>query len=143
MRALLVALPLVLVAGSALAAEKTILPGYWESVSEANLMGRSTPKTERRCITADKVAQFISTPSTGHYTCTYAKKSVSGGKADFQGQCVDKHGNAFDIVMQGTYAAEHFHMAARFSLPNLPMFGGTASTDAKRISAECPVEEPR
>lgn len=130
---------LLLTVGSALA-QPTILPGYWESTSQAYMLGKSDPKTERRCITADKVSAYLSGPSTSHYTCTYSSKTVQGGVADFRGQCVDKHGTAFDVAMHGTYSPEAFHLNARFALPNMPMLGGTASTDAHRISADCPAE---
>jgi hypothetical protein len=119
-------------------AQQTILPGYWESTSQANLLGRSDPKTERRCITADKVADYFSGPSTSHYTCTYSSQKIHGGVADMVGQCVDRHGTSFNIVLHGTYSAESFHMDARFALANLPMFNGTATTDAHRLSADCP-----
>ncbi len=130
----------VFLAASSALAPQTILPGYWESTSQANLLGKGAPKTERRCITADKVSAYLSGPSTSHYTCTYASKSIKGGVADFSGQCVDKHGTGVDVALHGTYSPEAFHMDARFALQNLPMLGGTASTDAHRISADCPAE---
>jgi hypothetical protein len=130
----------VLLAASPALAQRTILPGYWESTSQANLLGKGDPKTERRCITADKVSAYMGGPSTGHYTCTYSSKTIQGGVADFKGQCVDKHGTSFDVAMHGTYSPEAFHLDARFALPNLPMFSGTATTDAHRISGDCPPE---
>jgi len=133
---------IVVLAAAPAMAQQTILPGYWESTSQANLLGRGEPKTERRCITADKVSAFVSGLSTGHYTCTYSSKSVKGGVADFKGQCVDKHGTRFDVAMHGAYAPEAFHMDARLELPHLPMFSGTATTDAHRISADCPADSP-
>ena len=127
----------VLLAASPALAQQTILPGYWESTSQANMLGKGDPKTERRCITADKLNAYMSGPSTSHYTCTYSSKTVHAGVADFKGQCVDKHGASFDVAMHGTYTPEAFHMDARLSLPNLPITG-TATTDAHRISADCP-----
>ena len=128
----------VLLAASPALAQQTILPGYWESTSQANMLGKGDPKTDRRCITPDQVNAYMSGPSTSHYTCTYSSKAIHGGVAEFKGQCVDKHGTSFDVGMRGTYSPEAFHMDARFALPNLPMFSGTATTDAHRISAECP-----
>jgi Protein of unknown function (DUF3617) len=132
---------LILSAGPALA-QQTILPGYWESTSSSRTsLSKSDPKTERRCITPDKVNAYLSGPSTSHYTCTYSSRTIQGGVADFKGQCVDKHGTSFDVAMHGTYSPEAFHLDARFVLPNLPMFGGSASTDAHRISADCPAAQ--
>ncbi len=128
----------VLLAAAPALAQQTILPGFWESTSQANMLGKGDLKTERRCITPDQVSAYMSGPSTSHYTCTYASRTVHGGVADFKGQCVDKHGTSFDVAMHGTYSPEAFHMDARFALPNLPMFSGTATTDAHRISADCP-----
>jgi len=130
----------VLLAAYPALAQQTILPGYWESTSQANLLGRGGPKTDRRCITADKVSAYISGPSTSHYTCSYSSKSIEGGVADFKGQCMDKHGSSFDVTIHGTYSPEAFHMDARFAMSSLPMLSGTATTDAHRISAECPTE---
>jgi hypothetical protein len=120
-------------------AEAPIKPGYWESTNVASLIGPGTPKTERRCITADKVDEYLSGPSTSHYHCTYSRKSIAGGVADFKGQCVDKHGTAFNVALHGTYSGEAFHMDATLSLPNLPI-NGSATTDAHRISATCPAD---
>jgi hypothetical protein len=128
----------ILLAASPAMAQQTILPGYWESTTQANLLGKGAPKTERSCITAEKVNAYLSGPSTSHYTCSYSSKTIQRGVADFKGQCVDKHGTSFDVAMHGTYSPEAFHMDGRFALPNLPMFSGTATTDAHRVSADCP-----
>jgi len=126
-----------LFAGPALA-QQTILPGYWESTSQATLLSRGDPKVERRCLTAEQVEEFLSHPSTSRYTCTYTTHSVHGGVAHMEGQCVDRHGTSFNVAWQGAYKPESFHLDARLSLPNLAMFNGSASIDAHRISADCP-----
>jgi hypothetical protein len=131
------ALVLTLALAGPAAAQQTILPGYWESTSQVSVLGPGAPKTERRCITAEKVAGFLTGFSNSRYTCTYTNRSVHNGVADLQGQCVDKHGATFNAALRITYAPESFHAEARLSLPNLPITG-SASTDAHRLSADCP-----
>ena len=118
-------------------AEHPILPGYWESTSRATFIIDQPPKTDHRCLTPETVDQYIGSPSTSHYKCSYAKKTIGGGKADFEGQCRDKHGRTFLIALHGTYEPERFRMKAVFNVPNLPI-SGSAVTEAKRISATCP-----
>ena len=137
-RTLTCALLLAGIAAPALA-EHPILPGYWESTSRATFIIDQPPKTDRRCLTEETVDQYMSSPSTSHYKCSYTKKSVANGKADFEGQCHDKHGRTFLISIQGTYGPDHFRMKATFGVPNLPISGG-ALTEAHRISATCPAK---
>lgn len=115
-------------------AEPTIEPGYWESTSTTPL---AAPKTERRCITADKVEQYLRAPSNSHYQCTYSQSRVRAGKVDLIGQCKDKHGRVFEVAINGVYTPETFSLSAQLSLPNLPL-GVTATTKAHRISPTCP-----
>ncbi len=128
-------LALAFVAAPALAKPSTILPGLWESTSTSEFIVQSKPKVERRCITPDKVDQYLNNPSTSHYKCTYSHKVVANGKAEFIGQCFDKHQNEFDVSIHGEYAPEAFHIRATFAPKGLP-FGGTATTIAHRIG-EC------
>ena len=121
-------------------AEHPILPGYWEATSRPTFIIDQASKTDRRCLTPETVDQYISTPSTSHYKCVYNRRVIEGGKADFEGQCHDKHGRTFLITIQGTYGPEHFRMKAKFSVPNLPL-SGSAVTEAHRISAACPVNK--
>jgi len=132
------ALPILAFALSAtpVLAKTTILPGLWESTSTSNFIVESKPRTERRCITPDKVDQYLNNPSTSHYKCSYSKRVVADGKADFIGQCFDKHHHAFDVSLHGEYAPEAFHIRASFIPIGLP-FGGTAQTVAHRIG-DCP-----
>ena len=117
----------------------TILPGYWESTSKATLLTEGPAKVEKRCITPDQVNAYLSGPSTSRYTCAYSEKIIRGGVASFKGVCTDKHGQAFNVTLHGTYSPEAFHMDAELTLPNLPI-GGSAVTDAHRLSATCPTE---
>lgn len=135
-RPLLLGAVLAAVAAPALA-EHPILPGYWEATSRPTFIIDQPSKTDRRCLTPETVDQYISTPSTSHYKCTYSHRSLEGGKADFEGTCHDKHGRTFLISIHGTYDPEHFRMKAVFSVPNLPI-SGSAVTEAKRLSATCP-----
>lgn len=142
MRAQAFAFATVLLAAVPALAQQTILPGYWESTSTSQTsFSKGEPKTERRCITPDKVEAFFSAPSNSHYTCTYDKRTIHGGVADFRGQCVDKHGTTFEVTMHGTYSPEAFHLDARFALPNVPMLGGSGSIEAHRLGADCPAAQ--
>jgi hypothetical protein len=131
-RTLLCAAAMAAAATSAMA-DHPILPGYWESTSRATFIIEQPPKTDHRCLTPETVDQYLSTPSTSHYKCTYTKRDVGGGRADFEGQCHDKHGRTFPISIHGTYEPERFRM--KLVVPNLPI---SAVTEAKRISASCP-----
>jgi hypothetical protein len=132
------ALPFVALAlvATPVAAKTTILPGLWESTSTSSFIVDSKPKTERRCITPDKVDQYINSPSTSHYHCAYTKHVVADGRADFVGQCFDKHHRTYEVSLHGEYAPEAFHIKASF-MPNGLPFGGTAQTVAHRIG-DCP-----
>ncbi len=132
-------LALALAAPPAQARTSTILPGYWESTSTSYFIIRSKPKTERRCLTPDKVEQYLTNPSTSHYHCNYSRKAVGDGKVEFVGQCFDKHHNAFDVAIHGDYAPEAFHVSAHFSPTGLPI-GGSATTTAHRLG-DCPASE--
>jgi hypothetical protein len=129
----------VLGASAAYAAtEQTILPGYWHSSNTATLI--ITKKSEdRRCVTATQVSTFLSAPSNRHYKCVYERRSVHDGKLSLAGKCTDKHGTVFDVSINGTYSQEWFKLNARFSLDGLPI-GGSATTEAHRISETCPVD---
>lgn len=130
---------LVLFAAPPALATGTILPGYWESRNNATFIIKVPEKVEKRCIKPEQVDAYLSGPSTSHYKCKYASRTIGEGTAHFQGQCVDKHGRAFDVELNGTYAPEHFRMRAEFKPVGLPITG-TATTDAHRVAAECPAK---
>jgi|APCry1669190591_1035303.scaffolds.fasta_scaffold67742_2 hypothetical protein len=118
------------------AADQTILPGYWSSKNSTTFIITKSSE-DRRCITASQVATYITGPSNRHYKCTYGERSVGDGKLALKGQCVDKHGTAYDVSISGAYTPEWFKLKAHFSLSGLPI-GGSATTEAHRISEACP-----
>ncbi|MGC1304930.1 MAG: DUF3617 family protein [Caulobacteraceae bacterium] len=121
------------------AAESTILPGYWESSDTVEVLFSST-KVSRKCLTADQVEQWLTAPATRHYSCTYDQRRVGGGQASFHGVCKDKKGRTLTVAIKGAYEPEHFHLVAHFHymLTAGIEIPGDATTDAHRISAECP-----
>jgi Protein of unknown function (DUF3617) len=134
--ALLTACSLPTAAG---AIESTILPGYWESNDTVEVLFSST-KTSRKCLTADQVEQWLTAPATRHYSCTYDQRHVADGQASFHGVCKDKKGRTLTVAIKGQYEPEHFHLVAHFNymLTAGIAIPGDATTDAHRISAECP-----
>jgi hypothetical protein len=140
-RAVLIALPLLALAVPA-AAATTILPGYWESVNHVQVL-MTKDSTDRKCITPEQVESYLSGPSNNHYTCTYTSRSVGGGAVHLAGQCVDS-GVHFNVVLNGTYTPESFHLKAKLdgNLSGLPL-SGFATTDAHRLSADCPAPAPK
>ena len=139
MRTTLLILAPLLLAAPAVSAKETILPGYWESRNNATFIIKTPEKVERRCIKPEQVDAYLSGPSTSHYKCDYASKTVVDGAVHFRGQCKDKHGRAFEVEINGAYAPEHFTMGAKFKPAGVPIYG-TATTDAHRLSAECPAK---
>jgi hypothetical protein len=116
-----------------------ILPGYWESTDRLEVLIPTT-KVTHKCLTADQVTQWLTAPATRHYSCTYDQRKVGDGRAYFHGTCMDKRGRTLTVAINGTYAPEHFHLAARFNYMLTAGVGipGDAITDAHRLSAECP-----
>lgn len=121
-------------------AEAPIRAGYWESRNKVSFP-INDETTTRQCITQEKVAQFLSGPSTKNFRCTYSQSNVSSGTVDAKGNCVDKNGIQSTIDVKGSYAPEQFKLDARLTVN----FGGlpipvNASTDAKFLSETCPAE---
>jgi hypothetical protein len=119
----------------------TILPGYWESTDTVDVLFTST-KTSHKCLTADQVEQWLTAPATRHYSCTYDQRHVADGQASFHGVCKDKKGRTLTVAIKGAYEPEHFHLTAHFHymLTGGIAIPGDATTDAHRISAQCPVD---
>lgn len=140
MRFVFACLSLCAVAGPALSAP-TILPGYWESQNKVSFPV-SDETTSRQCITADKVDQFLSGPSSRNYKCTYAKSQVRNGSVQATGQCIDKNGMNSTIDVRGVYTPTTFKLDAELKV-NVGGLGipVRASTDAHRLSADCPAGE--
>lgn len=125
-------------APAALAAETTILPGYWESTNRLISPVRSS-SVERRCITPADVDKFLAGPSNRHYACTYPNKSIGGGRIAMKGSCVSKKGRRVAVSGEGSYTPTSFYLEATvattfFGIP----IAGRASTNAHRISDSCP-----
>ena len=129
---------------TARAQDAPILPGYWESQESYSVLF-SGGGHDRKCLTKPLIERFIKAPSLKRYDCTYATRSLQGGRAQFDGgACYSHKGRKVlsGVALRGTFAPESFHLEARFSLMVSAGVGlpGNASIDAHRISAECPVE---
>ena len=121
------------------AAELTILPGYWSSVNTSKLV--TTRKSEDlRCISAAQVSNFLTTPNH-HYRCNYTTREVENGHIRLAGQCEDKSGMVVQLTATGDYKPDWFRLSAKVTLDGLPI-GATASTEAHRISETCPPGTP-
>ena len=121
----------------AAAQDAPILPGYWES-SESYSVLFSGGGHDRKCLTKPLIEKFITAPSLKRYDCTYAGRSLQGGRAQFSGGRKVLSG----VTLRGTFSPESFHLDARFDLMVSAGVGlpGSASIDAHRIAAECPAE---
>ncbi|WP_174300713.1 DUF3617 family protein [Caulobacter sp. S45] len=122
-----------------------VLPGYWESSEQYSLALLSGASHARKCLTQAQVAQFVSSPQTSHYQCSYKSRKVEGGRADFRdGSCYSHRGRLVlsKVEVDGRYAPETFHLDFHFKFMVSPTAGlpGSASIDAHRLGAECPVE---
>ena len=115
-----------------------ILPGYWESTDTVTSPIRQA-KTSRKCITRDQIQSYLTGPVNNHYRCHYTDQKIGKSEFSMSGDCVDSSGIPAKVAMQGVYSETSFSVNARVRL----MIGGlpipvNASTDAHRISAECP-----
>jgi hypothetical protein len=139
MKAVLPALALLAVAGSAAAAEPPIRPGCWESTNQVVSPIHQT-STSRKFIGAADVEKFMTTPNH-HYTCVYPTRHVRDGRLTLKGVCTDNKGRKVQVDSSGRYTPESFHIEATvaMSLLGLPM-QGRAITDARRIADACPAE---
>jgi hypothetical protein len=76
-----------------------------------------------------------------HYSCHYNDRKMSGGTFSMTGDCVDSNGIPAKVKVDGTYTATSFtmngHLQIMLGKIALPV---TASTEARRISAQCPAE---
>jgi hypothetical protein len=124
-------------------AASPILPGYWESQNHSDLL-ISQSSTDRKCLTKAQVESYLSGPVNNHYACVYDHRSIADGAVHLSGQCIDNNGIKVKVAIAGTYTSESFHLTAQLQthLATLPITG-SASTDAHRLSAECPVPAPR
>ncbi|HUO23151.1 MAG TPA: DUF3617 family protein [Caulobacteraceae bacterium] len=122
-----------------LAAETSpILPGYWESTDTVTSPIQQS-KTSRKCITADQIESYLTGPVNNHYRCRYNDRKLDGHNFSMTGDCVDSSGIPAKVAIEGVYTPTSFTMNGRIRI----VIGGlgipvSASTDAHRISAECP-----
>jgi hypothetical protein len=115
-----------------------ILPGWWESTDTITSPIQQT-KTSRKCITPAQIESYLTGPVNNHYACHYKDKKMDGGTFSMVGDCVDNNGIPAKIAVSGVYTETSFTMNGRIRI----MIGGlpipvSASTDAHRISADCP-----
>ena len=123
-------------APAARATDTGVLPGYWHSVNRSSFLVSKTTE-DRKCLTAAEVNAFMTNLSNRHYKCDYPTRTVGGGHLKLRGKCVDKHGTSVDVDAVGEYGPDWFKIEAKWSLDGLPI-GGTAATEAHRVSATCP-----
>jgi hypothetical protein len=134
---------LVLALATPALASQAILPGYWESTN-AVTFPLPDKKTERKCISAAQIEDYLSGPSNNHYTCHYDSRRVEDGQLAMQGHCVDNNGLTSKIKVEGAYTPTSFNLKGHLQM----IIGGLtvpveASTDAHRISAACPADASR
>ncbi len=120
------------------AATAPILPGYWESTDTVTSPIQQT-KTSRKCLTPDQIQSYLTGPVNNHYKCHYTDQKMDGHNFSMTGDCVDSSGIPAKVAIQGVYTPTSFTMNGRIRI----IIGGlpipvSASTDAHRISAECP-----
>jgi hypothetical protein len=138
--ALTLAMAAAAAAGAAAAQVKSIAPGYWETTNQVLSPMRST-KVERRCIKPKDVAKFMEGPSNHIYHCTYPTRIIGDGTIELKGSCATRDGKPLPVSGQGTFTRDTFHMEARVAAQFGPMtIPVRASTDAKRLGADCPAE---
>ena len=115
-----------------------ILPGLWESTDTVTSPFQET-KTSRKCITPEQIESYLTGPVNNHYSCRYKDKKIGDGTFSMVGDCVDNSGIPAKVAVRGVYTDTSFSMTGRLRI----MIGGlaipvSASTDAHRVSAECP-----
>jgi hypothetical protein len=138
--AFLLVLAATALAGPAAAQPDTIAPGYWETTNSVVTPMRST-KVERRCILPKDVAKFMEGPSNHIYHCTYPTRVISNGTISLKGTCATRDGKPIPISGEGTFTRDTFHMEARVAAQFGPMTVPVrATTDAKRLGADCPAD---
>jgi hypothetical protein len=124
---------------------KPVLPGYWESSETYSLALLSGASHARKCLTEAQVAQFVTSPQTSHYQCSYKSRKVEAGQAAFRGgSCYSHKGRLVlsKVDVDGQYAPETFHLDFHFKFMVSPTAGlpGAASIDAHRLAAACPAD---
>lgn len=125
-------------AGTAAAAQTTILPGYWETTNQV-VSPFPVRKTEQRCIRAEDVDKVIAGSPNHNYTCDYPTKEIGGGKIHLAGSCRTKTGDPVPIASDGVYTRDSLQLDATIRTKiggvTIPVHGRTT---AKRIGDTCP-----
>ena len=137
---LLAAALLTVTAGSAVAtpAAAPILPGFWKYNLRA--AGVIPLDDGRRCIAPHEVSAFLAFPGNKHYKCSYSSNTVSNGRVEMVGACVDKKGRRAPIRATGAYTPENFRLNIALTTTNgIPLRGAMT---AQRVSARCPAGSP-
>ncbi len=120
-----------------------ILPGYWESTDQITFPIQSL-KTSHKCITEAQIESYMNGPINKHYSCHYSSRTFGAGAFSMAGDCVDNNGLPSKIKVDGVYTATSFKFNGVLNVSigglTIPV---TATTDAHRLSAECPVEAPK
>ena len=122
-----------------------VLPGYWESTEKYSLALLSGGSHVRKCLTEAQVAQFVTSPQTSHYQCSYQSRKVEGGQAAFRGgSCYTHKGRLVlsKVDVDGQYAPESFRLDFHFKFMVSATAGlpGSASIDAHRLADACPAD---
>ncbi len=122
-----------------------VLPGYWESTEKYSLALLAGGSHARKCLTQAQVAQFVTSPQTSHYQCSYESRKVQGGQAAFRGgSCYTHKGRLVlsKVDVDGRYAPESFHLDFQFKFMVSATAGlpGSASIDAHRLADACPAD---
>ena len=140
MKAALPSLALTVGPLSAARAADTIKPGYWEAREEV-LSPIHSLKVERRCVTRQQVAKFMTCYINHHYRCSCPEQSARAGIVTFKGQCVDNKGQTVGVEGHGAYTRTTLSLDASvtFRLLGIPL-SGEAVTDAHRIGDICPAD---
>ena len=132
---------LALCAAGSPARAAPIQPGWWESTDTITSPFAQTT-TSRKCITPEQIESYLTGPVNNHYSCRYTDKTIGDGTFSMTGDCVDHSGIPAKVAVHGVYTDTSFSMSGRMRV----VIGGlaipvSASTDAHRISAECPTPE--
>jgi hypothetical protein len=130
-------LPAALVSGAHAEESRVIRPGYWSYHTTTILPGGSTGN---QCVRPDQIDEFISGPHNRHYKCTYPKRTVADGHAFFDGVCVSKHGQSYNLTVSGSYSPTSFTLKGHISgimVLGLPLTAPIA-IDATWLGPECP-----
>jgi hypothetical protein len=114
-----------------------VSPGYWSYTASTILPGASTGN---QCVRPDQIDEFMSGPHNRHYRCTYPSRSVGSGRASFEGVCVSKHGNSYNLKVSGHYSQTTFNLKGHISgivILGLPI-SAPISIEAKWLGPTCP-----